>query len=124
MKGIVITTENEISVQDFGEPLYKTVGAAVGGGIEIVHPKLLEHPYCMIVDDEGLLKNYPLNMVGSFLYGTLEHGCPIVGTIVFMKEGFYNGEPDIVGLTDEEIEYLSTKLPKIFNLRGDTNNDR
>lgn len=87
MKGIVITPENVISVQDFGDPLYKTVGAAVGGGIEIVHPRLLEQPFCMIVDDEGLLKEYPLNVVGSFLYETLSHGCPIVGTVVFMKEG-------------------------------------
>ena len=123
MKGIVITTENEISVQDFGEPLYQTVGAAVGGYIEIVHPRGLESPFCMIVDDEGLLKNYPLNVVGSFLYGTLSHGSPIVGNIVFMKEGFRDGERDILGLDDKDIEYLNTKFKKLFKLKGDITND-
>ena len=31
MKGIVITTENRLTVKDFDAPLYKSVGAAVGG---------------------------------------------------------------------------------------------
>lgn len=38
MKGVVVTTDMEIHVEDFGEPLYKTVGAAVGGHIEHVLP--------------------------------------------------------------------------------------
>ncbi len=120
MKGIVITPDNAISVQDFGEPLYKTVGAAVGGGIEIVHPRLLEQPFCMIVDDEGLLKEYPLNVVGSFLYETLSHGHPIVGTVVFMKEGIRDGEPDIIGLSDEDVQYLTDKFNHFFKLKGET----
>lgn len=120
MKGIVITPENVISVQNFGDPLYKTVGAAVGGGIEIVHPRLLEQPFCMIVDDEGLLKEYPLNVVGSFLYETLSHGCPIVGTVVFMKEGIRDGEPDIIGLSDEDVQYLTDKFNHFFKLKGET----
>ena len=46
MKGIVITTGNELCVQDFGEPLYQTIGKVVGGYIEIVHPKGLPEPCC------------------------------------------------------------------------------
>ena len=38
MKGIVISTENQLTVRDFGAPLYKTIGEAVDGWIEIVHP--------------------------------------------------------------------------------------
>ena len=30
MKGIVINTKNEVSIEEFAEPLYKTVGKAVG----------------------------------------------------------------------------------------------
>lgn len=37
MKGIVITPENLMHVDDFSAPLYKSVGKAVGGWIEIVH---------------------------------------------------------------------------------------
>lgn len=31
MKGIVVTTDNIVETRDFGEPLYRTVGEAVGG---------------------------------------------------------------------------------------------
>lgn len=119
MKGIVVTPRNKVFVKDFGEPLYKAVGDVVGGYIEIVHPKYLERPYCMIVNEEGLLMDLPTNPVGCFLYGTLEHGYPIVGTAVFMKDGFRNGEPDIVGLEDGDIAALMKKFNETFNLKGE-----
>ena len=78
MKGVVVTTDMEIHVEDFGEPLYKTVGAAVGGHIEHVLPLGLKKPYCMIVNEEGLLENLPINSIGCLLYGTAFHQCPIV----------------------------------------------
>lgn len=40
----------------------------------------------MIVNEEGLLKDLPLNRAGSLLYGTQFHGSPIVGDIVIMAE--------------------------------------
>lgn len=55
MKGLVITTENKMQVREFDEPAYETIGKTVGGWIEVVHPKLLPAPYCMIVNEEGLL---------------------------------------------------------------------
>ena len=54
MKGLVITTENKMQVREFDEPAYETIGKTVGGWIEVVHPKLLPAPYCMIVNEEGL----------------------------------------------------------------------
>lgn len=120
MKGIVITPENEISVKDFGEPLYQTVGEAVGGYIEHVNPRLLDAPFCMIVNEEGLLNNLPVKPVGCFLYETLSHGWPIVGTIVIMKDGYNeDGEPDIIGLTDDDIKYMCGKLKHTFELKGE-----
>lgn len=110
MKGIVITTENQMRVESFGEPLYKSVGVAVGGYIEIVHPKRLPFPYCMIVNEEGLIKNLPVNLSGCWFYKTEEHGAPIVGDLVIMKDGFCNGEPDIVGLEDDDIKNLTDWL--------------
>lgn len=126
MKGIVISPKGEICVRDYGLPLYKTVGKTVGGYIEIVHPRRLEWPYCMIVDEELLLKNqFVLNPVGCWLYQTDVHGSPICGTIVIMKNGYNaDGEPDIVGLTCEEISYIGGKLMKQFNLNGDIENVR
>lgn len=106
MKGIVVTTDLEIRIEEFSDPLYKTVGSAVGGYIEHVKPARLRHPYCMIVNEERRLLDLPLNYVGSYFYGTDQHGEPIVGNIVIMKDGYRGGEPDIVGLNDVEAEQI------------------
>lgn len=110
MKGVVITPENLMHVEDFSAPLYKSVGKAVGGWIEVVHPKGLPSPYCMAVNEEGLLLNLPLNLTGSILYETAKHGYPIVGIIVLLKDGIVDGEPDIVGLDDEDICTIGAML--------------
>lgn len=120
MKGIVVTTDLEIRIEEFSDPLYKTVGSAVGGYIEHVRPARLRHPYCMIVNEEGRLLDLPLNYVGSYFYGTDQHGEPIVGNIVIMKDGYRNGEPDIVGLDDSEVErvkYTISTLMSMMNLQ-------
>ena len=107
MKGLVINTQNKMKIVDFGEPAYKTIGAAVDGWIEVVHPKGLPAPFCMVVNEEGLLRGLPLNLFGSILYGTIHHGNPIVGDIVLLKDGFTNaGERDFVGLDDDDIKFL------------------
>ena len=120
MKGIVVTTDLEIRIEEFSDPLYKTVGSAVGGYIEHVKPARLRQPYCMIVNEEGRLLDLPLNYVGSYFYGTDQHGEPIVGNIVIMKDGYRNGEPDIVGLDDSEVErvkYTISALISMMNLQ-------
>ena len=118
MKGIVITTDNHASVMDFSEPLYQTVGGAVGGYIEIVKPCGLKHPLVMIVNEEGKLIDLPVNIYGSALYGTSRHGEPIVGDIVIMQEGFVDGEPDIIGLPDVAIDALLGKInPALEEIR-------
>lgn len=107
MKGIVITTKNEMRVQEFSEPAHKSIGDAVGGWIEIVCPVRLKRPYCMIVNEEGVLLNLPINSFGSFLYGTDYHGDPMLGDIVLLKEGINSdGERDILGLDEQDIKYL------------------
>lgn len=107
MKGIVITTENEMRVQEFYEPAHKSIGEAVGGWIEVVHPKRLEYPYCMLVNEEGVILKLPINSFGSFLYGTDYHGDPMLGDIVLLKEGINSdGERDILGLDEQDIKYL------------------
>lgn len=111
MKGIVITTKNAMRVQEFSAPAYQSIGGAGGGWMEIVHPKRLKRPYCMIVNDEGLLRNLPLNVFGSLLYGTDYHGNPIVGDIVLIKEGINsNGECDLVGLDEQDIHSLGAMV--------------
>ncbi len=98
---------------DFAELLYKTVGAVVGGHIEHVNPQRLDDPYCMIVNEEGRLLGLSVNPIGSYFYKTDEHCQPIVGDIVIMKNGFTDGEPDIVGLDDADIEELAIILDDV-----------
>lgn len=114
MKGIVITTKYEMRVQEFLEPVHKSIGEAVDGWIEIVHPVRLGRPYCMVVNEEGLLRNLPMNVLGSFLYRTDIHGSPIVGDIVLLKEGINSdGEYDLLGLTEQDIEYLCNMVSTV-----------
>lgn len=107
MKGIVITTKDEMRVQEFSEPAHKSIGEAVGGWIEVVHPKRLEYPYCMVVNEEGVILKLPINSFGSFLHGTDYHGNPILGDIVLLKEGINSdGDRGILGLDEQDIKYL------------------
>lgn len=107
MKGLVITTENKMQVREFGEPAYETIGKAVGGWIEVVHPKGLPNPFCMVVNEEGLLHGLPLNLFGCILYDTVRHGNPIVGNIVILKEGFTTpGERDFIGMDEDDVKFL------------------
>ena len=107
MKGLVVTTEKTMRVQEFSEPAHKSIGEAVGGWIEVVRPVRLKRPYCMIVKEGGTLRNLPINVFGSFLYGADYHGNVILGDIVLLKEGINSdGEPDILGLNEQDIKYL------------------
>ncbi len=128
MTGIVITTQNEISIRDFEEPRYKSIGEVVGGSIEIVRPHGLTKPYVMVVNDEGLLRKLPFNDTGCIMYGTAAHGHPIVGDIVVMKEGFTSEGVDFVNFRDGEAEKLTMafidQLSGLVNLiyKGGENN--
>ena len=120
MKGIVVTTENQLMVRDFAAPLYKTIGESVDGWIEIVRPGGLKKPFVMIVNEEGLIKELPVNVVGSLMYGTPVHGSPIVGNIVIMKEGWTSEGKDLIGLTDEEAAQITNELVAMFQRAGKT----
>lgn len=107
MKGLVITTDSLMRTEEYTDPLHESIGKTVGGWIEVVHPKLLPAPYCMIVNEEGLLLGLPLNLLGSILYESFRHGNPIVGDIVILKEGFTTpGERDFIGLDEDDIKFL------------------
>ena len=103
-----------VEVKDFAPPLYQSLGEAVGGTIELVRPRGLARPFVMIVNDEGLLLDLPLNRLGSILYETHKHGSPIVGNVVIMKEGMTSNGPDIIGLGPEDGDVLLRDLREAF----------
>ena len=113
MIALVVNNKNEIRRVEYDPPHYDVIKEAVGGWYEHVHPMGLERPYSMMVNEEGLLLGLPLNRLGSELYGTPRHGQPIVGDIVFLKDGYDGGEPDVVGMTEDEAQRLGDKFVKM-----------
>ena len=63
--------------------------------------------YVMIIDESGKICNPPkrINIRASPLSGGWPSDC-IAGDVIIGKRGFVNGSPDIVGLTDKEINDL------------------
>lgn len=108
-RGVVVTTDGRAYVREFGYPLHRSCEDTLEGWIETVRPRGLDRPYMMLVNEEGLLHNLPLNTVGSFFYQTHIHGQPIVGNIILMKDG----ERDIVGLEEDEAEKLLDMVLKL-----------
>lgn len=83
----------------------------IGGWLEIVNPKGLIG-YCLIVDEEGLLKEKECNYFGSYWYGFFEHGQPIVGDILVSKLS-RNG--DFVSLSEDDMNYIIGLTEKLKN---------
>lgn len=78
----------------------------------------LEDPLMFVCNEEGIIRELPVNLVGSLLYGTPLHGCPIVGDIAIVQQGWRDGEPDIVGLPDGIIENVYAQFLKKFPMLG------
>lgn len=89
------------SRKDLNDEIRRLLGGAF---YEVVRPALMPDKYLMLVDDEGLLKNLPINPTASILYGCLQHGSPICGPALIMKEIVTDdGDHDIDPLDGEEI---------------------
>lgn len=55
--------------------------------IECVHARGLPKGVVMLIDEEGKLKDGPLiNFLGSWFYGTADHGEPIVGDCILVVD--------------------------------------
>ena len=117
MKGVKVQTNGTISMIDVrqnGKPLYDLMHEVVGGFYENVNPIRLRKGYVMVVNEEGFLLGLDRNPIGSYLYGTDKHGSPIVGDALILKYGFYEDEPDVVGMTDEEAVDIMNDLANLY----------
>ena len=77
--------------------------------IQVVRPKYYSD-YIIVLDEEGKLKPNHLNVVASAMYATFEHGDPIVGDCLLVKEGIHNGEYDLVGLSLAEANKVKASI--------------
>ncbi len=122
MKTLKITTDNKISIVDVDFKDFRSIQQAVGGYVELVRTqKLLDYfktKVVMIVDEEGLVKNLPVNPMGCYFYftgrffDTNEHGNPIVGDVILgLLVGF---DMHVTGLGDRDAEQWMEKMLKDF----------
>ena len=84
--------------------------------IEIVRPKNLARGYVMIVDEEGLLRGKIINVAGSHLYGTVEHGSPVVGDIMIVREVMGDEGPELAGMEPETANEIARDLGNPLHL--------
>lgn len=81
--------------------------------VEIVNSAILGEKYCMVCDEEFLLKNKPVvNPIASYLYGMKEHGQPLCGDVLVMKNKFTPDGIDTVGLENEDLAYIHGLISK------------
>lgn len=117
MKGIVITTDNDMYMANFRS--FSDIADKMGWSLtEHVKPwGFGDTPYCLLIDEEGRLKEDPhMNPIGSLLYGFIVHKTPIVGDIVIMKDVNTLDGPDIDGLDDAEIQIISDVITHVWNV--------
>lgn len=73
----------------------------------------------MLTDGEGRLKENVPNLIGSYLYRTEQHGCPIVGNILFVGEKLGEDGIDFCGIEDSVFELLELELNNlVFSMRA------
>ena len=80
--------------------------------IELVHPRYFG--YTLVLDEEGKMKANRMNLIASGMYGTFEHGDPIVGDALLVNED----------ITDEGTNIIGFTLEKAFALKKRIENDK
>lgn len=71
---------------------------------------------CMVVDDEGVLCGKPINYPASILYGTREHGQPLVGDVLVCKDVETPEGINTEGFTAKEIETVWPIIRELLNV--------
>ena len=116
MIAILIKTTDEVEIIDIvadgiDEEL-RAMQGFVGGYIEHVRPRGLPHPYCMIVNEDGLLDGLPRNRAASALYGGIT---PIVGDVLILKDAVNEFEEGIIaGMEMYEAQQIIEALCSSF----------
>ena len=73
----------------------------------------------MLIDEEGRLKENMPNMIGSYLYQSEQHGCPIMGNILFVGEEWGGDGIDFCGIEDSVFKLLELELNNlIFTMKA------
>lgn len=68
----------------------------------------------MLIDEESRIKENKQNLIGSYLYRTEQHGCPIMGNILFVGEKWSGDGIDFCGIDDRVFELLELELKNLI----------
>ena len=92
----------EVPHRSFNDTVHKLIDCSI---YELVH---VPGDFYLVVDEYGKIYEQPkpVNIKASMLYPGTPHGDPIVGDVLIGRLGTVNGEPDMVGLTEEEFGLL------------------
>lgn len=94
----------DYDAEDYSEQFSKFIQC---DWIEAVYVEIENQNYILIVDEEGLYKeDNKINIPASVWYSAMDWNYLIVGNVLIGKQGFVNGEPDIVGLSEEDFRLL------------------
>ena len=118
---VVMHTSGSIEIKSFDpekDDILDVIHEELNGAFfEVVRCRTLPRKFIMLVDDCGAIDGCALNHLASELYGVRQHGGRIFGTAVFMKEDYVDGEPDIVGLTQDDTQEFVNKLHGYFVIK-------
>lgn len=100
---IIINTDGSVeSRKTSDETMLEDMQKAVDGFIEIVRP--FGRPggdLVLVVNDCGMINGMKVNRVASCFYPEL-----LFGPVAIVKEGLRDGEPDLIGLDDDEAQLM------------------
>ena len=105
MKGFKIEVDHSSRsnrVIELADPTWKTLGDEVEGVFEIVRLHHLMPDRVMVVNDCGAINDMPLNSVASVIAGQW-----IYGPAVILREGMTEDCPDLISLTDDDIDLMN-----------------
>lgn len=135
MKIIRISTDNELSVHEFPDGTHEEqnqfLRELIGNDCCIYEHVMPDRLYTelhmfdrpskipgqcvsMLTDEEGRLKENVPNLIGSYLYRTEQHGCPIMGNILFVGEKWCRDGIDFCGIEDSVFELLELELRNLI----------
>lgn len=118
MKAIKLLTDCSAKLVELPKRAYnyQSMQAEIGCDmVEIVGCALNElgEKYCLVCDEEFLLKGRPIiNPVASYFYGLQNHGQPLCGDVLVMKNDFTPDGIDTVGLDRDDIEFVTDVIVK------------
>lgn len=140
MKLIKISTDLELSVHEFPDGTHEEqnrfLQELIGNACRIYEHVMPDRLYTelhmfdrpskipgqcvsMLIDEEGRLKDNVPNLIGSYLYRTEQHGCPIMGNILFVGEEWGGDGIDFCGIEDSVFELLELELNNlIFTMKA------